>query len=89
MNENQIDAYLERAREIIGERSPDEIEYDDAVVRNLSAGMTIRKAIAAANRVHPKEALRPEADHWDDLAARYEYLREHKVILRKLGRAEG
>ena len=46
------------------------------------------KAIAAANKEHPKEALQPAVDHWNNLAARYEYLREHKVILRKLGRSE-
>ena len=88
MEPNQIDAYLERAREIIGERSAGEVDYDDAVVRNLSAGMSIRKAIAAANKEHPEEALQPGADDWSDVAARYEYLREHKVILRKLGRSE-
>jgi hypothetical protein len=88
MNVNDINAYLEKAREIIGERSPGEIEYDNAVVANLSAGMTIKKAIAAANRQYPDEGLQPEPEHWNDLAARYEYMREHKVILRKLGRSE-
>ncbi len=88
MDGDQIEAYLEKAREIIGERSPSEIDYDDAVVRNLSAGMSIRKAIAAANKEHPNEALQPEVDHWEDLASRYEYLRQHKIILRKLGRSE-
>ncbi len=85
---NEINAYLQRAREIIGERSPGEIEYDNAVVANLSGGMSIRKAIAAANRQCPEEALKPEPEHWNDLAARYDYLREHKVILRKLGMTE-
>ncbi len=88
MDVNQINAYLQRAREIIGERSPGEIEYDNAVVANLSAGMSIKKAIAAANRQYPEEALKPQPDHWDDLAARYEYMREHKIILRKLGMSE-
>lgn len=88
MDGNQIEAYLEQAREIIGERSPGEVDYDDTVVRNLSAGMSIRKAIAAANKEHPKEALQPKVGHWEDLASRYEYLRQHKIILRKLGRSE-
>jgi len=37
MDVNQINAYLDRAREIIGDRSSHEIEYDDAVVAHLSA----------------------------------------------------
>ena len=88
MDVNEINGYLQRAREIIGERTPGEIEYDNAVVANLSGGMSIKKAIAAANRQFPEEALRPEPEHWIDLAARYEYIREHKVILRKLGMSE-
>ena len=88
MDVNDINAYLERAREIIGERSPGEIQYDNAVVANLSAGLSIKKAIAAANHQHPEEALKPNPDHWSDLFARYEYLRDQKVILRRLGISE-
>jgi hypothetical protein len=88
MNVNQVNAYLQSAREIIGDRSPSEIEYDNAVVAHLSAGMTIKKAIAAANKQYPEEALLPDAEDWDDLRARYQYIREHKVILRKLGMPE-
>ena len=85
---NQINAYLERAREIIGERSPAEIDYDDAVVAHLGRGLSIKNAISAANRTYPSEALKPGPAHWDDLAARYHYLAEHKAILTKLGLKE-
>jgi hypothetical protein len=88
VNMNEINTYLQAAREIIGERSPGEVEYDNAVVANLSAGMSIRKAVAAANRQYPEEALKPGPEHWDDLAVRYDYIREHKAILRKLGMSE-
>ena len=88
MDVNQINAYLERAREIIGDRSQGEIEYDNAVVAHLSTGMDIRRAIAAANQKYPEEALRPDPDDWADLAARYEYIEEHKVILKRLGLRE-
>ena len=57
MDVNQINAYLERAREIIGDRSQAEIDYDDAVVAHLSSGMDIKSAIAAAND-HPAKRLR-------------------------------
>ena len=85
MNVDQINAYLERAREIIGDRSRGEIDYDNAVVAHLSAGMDIKRAIAAANQKYPHEALRPDPDDWADLDARYEYIEEHQAILKRLG----
>jgi hypothetical protein len=85
MTGNQIKAYLERAREIIGDRSQAEIAYDDAVVAHLSSGMDIKSAIAAANQEYPDEALLPGAGHWADLDARYQYIRDHKRILKRLG----
>ena len=51
MNIDQINAYLERAREIIGARSREEIDYDDAVISHLNSGMNIKKSIASANNV--------------------------------------
>ena len=85
MNVNEINAYLERTREIIGDRSEDEVEYDNAVVAHLGVGKDIKRAIRAANREHPSEALQPSAKHWPDLAARYDYLLEHQAILKRLG----
>jgi hypothetical protein len=85
MNVNEINAYLQRAREIIGDRSPAEVAYDDSVASFLSTGMDIRRAIQAANRKHPQEALAPGSDQWDDVRSRYEYIAEHKAILKRLG----
>ena len=85
MNVNLINSYLERAREIIGDRSPAEIDYDDAVVAHLGSGMDIKRAIAAANQTYPEEALMPNLDGWADLAARYQYIAEHDAILTRLG----
>ena len=85
MNVNEINAYLERAREIIGDRSQAEIDYDNAVVAHLRNGKDIKRAIGAANQEHPDEALKPSADHWADLAARYDYIMEHNAILKRLG----
>jgi len=84
MNVNEINTYLQRAREIIGERSPTEIAYDDAVVLHLSEGMDIRRAVQAANREHPGEALEPSSEHWEELAGRYDYIAQHKAILKRL-----
>ena len=85
MTVKEINTYLQRAREIIGERSPSEIAYDDCVLAHLCTGVDIRGAVRAANRQHPDEALTPGQEHWDDLASRYDYLREHKNILKRLG----
>jgi hypothetical protein len=48
MNVNEINAYLQQAQEIIGERSPSEIDYDNLVVAHLR-GMDIKRAIRAAS----------------------------------------
>jgi hypothetical protein len=85
MNAKEINIYLEQAREIIGDRSQAEIDFDNAVVATLSAGMDIKRAIRFANQEHPEEALQPGPDHWADLASRYKYILEHKAILKKLG----
>jgi hypothetical protein len=50
--------------------------------------MDIKRAIRAANQAHPEEALKPEPEHWEDLAARYDYIKEHKAILKTLGMKE-
>lgn len=85
MDVSQINAYLDRAREIIGDRSQAEIDYDNAVVAQLSAGMDIKRAVRAANQKYASEALKPDTDDWADLAARYQYITEHKAILKRLG----
>ena len=77
--------YLARAREILGDRTDTEIEYDNTVVAFLAKGMDIQSAIDAANREHPEEALKPDLAHWGDLAARYNYLSQHQLMLQKMG----
>jgi hypothetical protein len=56
MNVNEINSYLQQAREIIGDRSQSEIAYDDSVVAHLGKGMDIKRAIRAANQEHSEEA---------------------------------
>jgi len=50
--------------------------------------MDLKRAIRAANQEHPDEALKPGSDDWADLTVRYEYIREHKGILKRLGMKE-
>jgi hypothetical protein len=51
--------YHARAREILGDRTDTEIEYDNTVVAFLAKGINIKSAVDAANREHPDEALNP------------------------------
>ena len=76
--------YLARAQQIIGERSPSEIKYDDEVIKGLKRGKSIRKAIKGAGKKYPDEALKLDESNVEDVTAHYEYLREHQEILRKL-----
>lgn len=83
-----LQQYLDRARRIIGDRSPSEKKYDAEVVKWLRRGKDIRKAIRKANKKYPKEALRPTDDGIAEVGAHYEYLAEHVSILSKLGLEE-
>jgi len=74
------DAYMRRAKEIIGDRTPAEMAYDAEVLRGLDCGQDIRQAIANANEKHPGEALAVDGTNEADVAAHYEYLLEHEKI---------
>jgi len=81
---NVLKEYIDRAEEIVGERTPDEEKYDREVIRWLHRGKNINKAIAKANQKYPKEALQVNDDNLADVEAHYEYLAEHEAIMEKL-----
>lgn len=81
-----IEAYLNRAKEIIGHRTSAEAAYDDAVVGALNQGHAIEKALAIAGEKHPDEAVEWDNSTIADIAAHYEYLREHARIMKMLKR---
>ncbi len=76
--------YLDRAAEIIGDRTFSEIAHDDAVVEALNQGRTIQEALAIAGEKHPGEAIKWDNGNIGDIAAHYEYLKEHTRIMRML-----
>lgn len=78
--------YLERAAEIIGDRTPGEERYDRELIRWLEKGKPIKKAIAKANEKYPDQALRIDDALLADVQAHYEYLLEHERIMRRLNR---
>ena len=81
---NVLKQYIDRAEEVVGERTPDEEKYDREVIRWLRRGKNINKAIAKANQKYPKEALQVNDDNLADVEAHYEYLAEHEAIMEKL-----
>ena len=80
-----IEAYLKRAEQIIGKRTLAEIAHDGDVVAGLEMGLPIEEALVRAAKRHPSEALSWDASNIGDVAAHYDYLKEHEQILRKLG----
>ena len=79
-----IQEYLNRSKEIIGERTPAEEKYDREVILWLEKGKHIAKAIAKANAKYPNEALTIDNTIITDVKSHYEYLVEHEKIQRKL-----
>lgn len=84
MKDEMLKLHLARAREIIGERTPAEVAYDDAVVAGLEMGFSIETSLVNAGQKHPFEALSWDAETIGDLAAHYDYLKGHAEIMRKL-----
>lgn len=76
--------YLRRAERIIGERTPAEIAHDDEVVAGLEMGLSIEAALANAAQKHPTEALQWDADSIGDIAAHYDYVKEHARIMKMM-----
>jgi len=79
-----LEQYLDRSREIIGDRTPEQEKYDREVIRWLAKGKPIRKSIAKANERFPSAALSVTDDTLADVQAHYDYLAEHEKIMRKL-----
>ena len=79
-----LEAYLDNAAKIIGHRSPSEKAYDDAVVDALRQGKSIKDSLAIAGAKFPDEAIQWSDGNIDEIAAHYDYLRNHSDILRMI-----
>jgi hypothetical protein len=79
-----LKAYLDNGEEIIGDRSPSEIAYDDAVVDALRQGHSIKESLAIAGTKFPDEALEWNDGNIDEISAHYDYLRNHGDILKMI-----
>ena len=81
LNNKTIKEYLDRAAEIIGDRTSSETAHDDAVVEALNQGCTIKEALSIAGEKHLSEAIKWDNGNIGDIAAHYEYLKEHTRIM--------
>ncbi len=81
-----IENYIDRAEEIIGERTNDEKKYDKEVIRWLHKGKPIRKAISKANQKYPREALTVSDDGLEDVKSHYEYMAKHESLMKQMNR---
>ena len=81
IEKQMIETYLAAAVQVIGDRTPSEIAYDDAVVDGLNDGLSVELALARAGQLHPAEALQVSKDNIREITARYEYLREHAKVM--------
>ncbi len=79
-----LEAYLDHAAEIIGHRSPGEKAHDDAVVDALRQGKSIKESLAIAAAKFPDEAIEWSGTNIDEIAAHYDYLRNHSDILKMI-----
>ena len=82
---SNIQEYLDRANEIIGERTKEEEAYDNEVIKYLEKYGKIRKAVNKANKAYPKQALKYNDDNIEEIQSHYDYLLQHMRIIRKLG----
>ena len=79
-----LKAYLDHAAEMIGQRSPNEKAYDDAVLDALRRGKTIKESLAIAGTQFPDEAIQWSDDNIEEIATHYDYLRNHSDILKMI-----
>jgi hypothetical protein len=79
-----LQQYLDRANEIIGDRTKEEERYDKEVLRWLKKGKGIEKAIKKANQKYPTEAININDGNMADISAHYDYLLEHEKIIHKI-----
>jgi len=82
--DKMLKQYLDRAKEIIGERKASEIAHDNAVVEALNSGLSLEVALSQAGQHHPDEAIQWDSSNIRDIAAHYDYLKTHEQIMKKL-----
>jgi hypothetical protein len=78
--------YFAGFEEELEQRTPDEVAYDNVIIKELSKGRSIKKALKIAARQYPDEALQYTDENIDDIQEHYEFLLNHELIKKKIAR---
>lgn len=78
--------YFAGFEEELAQRTPDEVAYDNAIIKELSKGRSIKKALKIAARQYPDEALQYRDETIDDIQEHYEFLLNHELMKKKIAR---
>lgn len=84
---NLLESYLQSTREfsdMLSERTPAEVAYDNEVLAGLRKGLSIREALDLAATKRPDEALKVDETTIGALDDHYRYLKSHEDILDRL-----
>ena len=81
---NFYQQYFARLEEELSQRTPDEAAYDNAIIKELSKGRSIKKALKIAARQYPDEALQYTDENIDDIKEHYEFLLNHELMKKKI-----
>ena len=78
--------YFAGLEEELNQRTPDEIAYDNVIIKELSKGRSIKKALKIAARQYPDEALQDTDETIEDIKEHYEFLLNHELMKKKIAR---
>jgi hypothetical protein len=82
--ERFIEGMAAYADEVLSDRTPEEIAYDNEVIAALDSGLSIESALAKAAEKHPDEALLSDDSQVEDVASYYENLHTNLRILERI-----
>ena len=78
-----VDGYMEWNAEFekeLNQRTESEIKYDMVILEELRRGRSIKRALNAASKKYPDEALEWNAENISSIRDHYEYLLNHEEI---------
>jgi hypothetical protein len=78
--------YFAGFEEELEQRTASEIAYDNVIIKELSKGRSIKKALKIAAKKYPDEALQYIDENIDDIKEHYEFLLNHDLIKKKIAR---
>lgn len=88
--QNLLKSYRESTKEfsqMLAERSPAEVAYDNEVLSELRKRVSIQKALEMAAKKYPDEALKVDINTIEEVNDHYQYLKNHEDILAKLNKS--